>query len=49
VDQAKDFTDKLTHGTFGDYKAEVKAEEDKQQQKLCCGAIREPYKPYPKQ
>jgi hypothetical protein len=47
VDQAKDFTDKLYHGIFGDYKAEVKAEEDKQQQQLCCGATREPFKGYP--
>ena len=32
VDLAKEFTDKLNHGIFGEYKEEVKAEEDKQQQ-----------------
>ena len=47
VDQAKDLTDKLSHGTFGEHKGEVKADEDKQQQQLCCGAIREPFKGYP--
>jgi hypothetical protein len=47
VDQAKDFTDKLTHAIFGDFKTEVRAEEDKQQQQLCCGASREPFKGYP--
>ena len=47
VDLAKEFTDKLNHGIFGEYKGEVKAEENKQQQQLCCGAAREPFKGYP--
>ena len=46
VEQAKDFVDKLSH-MFNDWKTEVRADEDRQQQTLNCGGPREPYKGYP--
>ena len=46
VEQAKDFVDKLSP-MFNDWKTEVRADEDRQQQTLNCGGPREPYKGYP--
>ena len=45
--QAKDFVDKLHGTTFGYWKAEVKADEDRQQQRISCQQQREPIKGYP--
>ena len=46
-EQAKDFVDKLHGTTFGYWKAEVKADEDRQQQRISCQQQREPIKGYP--
>ena len=46
-EQAKDFVDKLHGTTFGYWKAEVKADEDRQQQRMSCQQQREPIKGYP--
>jgi hypothetical protein len=47
VEQAKDFTDKLSPAIFGDWKIEVRGEEDRQQQRVSCSQPREPIKGYP--
>ena len=47
VEQAKDFVDKLNHNTFREWKNVIRADEDRQQQRLNCGGPREPYKGYP--
>jgi len=47
VEQAKDFVDKLCNNTFNEWKSEVRADEDRQHQRLNCGGQREPYKGYP--
>ena len=47
VEQAKDFTDKLLPAIFGDWKVEVREEEDRQQQRVSCSQVREPIKGYP--
>jgi hypothetical protein len=47
VEQAKDFTDKLLPAIFGDWKIEVRGEEDRQQQRVSCSQPREPIKGYP--
>jgi len=47
VEQAKDFVDKLCNNMFNEWKSEVRADEDRQQQTLNCGGLREPYKGYP--
>ena len=46
-EQAKDFVDKLHGTTFGYWKAEVKADEDRQQQRISCSQQREPVQGYP--
>jgi len=46
-EQAKDFVDKLHGTTFGYWKAEVRADEDRQQQRISCQQQREPIKGYP--
>ena len=46
-EQAKDFVDKLNGSTFGQWKAEVRADEDRQQQRISCHQQREPIKGYP--
>ena len=47
VEQAKDFTDKLLPAIFGEWKTEVREEEDRQQQRISCSQPREPIKGYP--
>jgi hypothetical protein len=47
VEQAKDFVDKLNNSMFNEWKNEIRADEDRQQQTLNCGGPREPYKGYP--
>jgi len=46
-EQAKDFVDKLHGTTFGYWKAEVRADKDRQQQRISCQQQREPIKGYP--
>ena len=44
VEQAKDFTDKLLPSIFGDWKAEVREEEDRQQQRVSCSQARDTHR-----
>ncbi len=46
-EQAKDFVEKLHGTTFGYWKAEVRADEDRQQQRISCYQQRESIKGYP--
>ena len=39
--------DKLCNNMFNEWKSEIRADEDRQQQTLNCGGLREPYKGYP--